>query len=139
MGRIYYLHRHDTGRNFRIEEGQVVTLGRAFDNSVLVDDASVSRHHAAIRWKDGGIFVIDLNSTNGTFVNGEKLEENYFYRLDYADEVKIGNIAFKIIDEKSAQDKNFLVSPVSPPTMVIDTKADIKKGIRKDDFDKSTS
>ncbi len=133
MGRIYYLHQCDTGRNFRMEEGQVVTLGRAFDNSILVDDVSVSRHHAAIRWKEGGIFVIDLNSTNGTFVNGEKADEGYFYRLDYADEVKIGNIAFKIIDEKSAQDKNFLVSPVSPPTMVIDAK----KAIKKDDFDKS--
>ncbi len=131
MGRIYYLHQNDTGRNYRIDEGVVVTIGRAFDNSVLIEDASVSRHHAAIRWKEGAIFLIDLASTNGSYVNGEKAEENYFYRLDYGDEVKIGNVSFAIIDEKSARDKNFLVTPITLKTVVINRKA-----IQKDDFEK---
>jgi len=51
--------------------------------------------------------------------------------LDYGDEVKIGNISFRVIDEKSARDKDFLISPMAPKTMIID-----RKSIQKDEFEK---
>ena len=47
-----------------------VIVGRARDVDFRVDDPNVSRRHAAIYWADGGIVVEDLDSTNGTLVNG---------------------------------------------------------------------
>ena len=133
MSALYYLYQEDNGRNVRVEEGKDITIGRAFDNTILIDDASVSRHHAAIRWKKGLLYVTDLNSTNGTTVNGEKVQEGFFYELNYTDQVKIGNVAFKVLDEQSVITKNFSAHRMPAKTMVIDMK---KRTLNKDDFDK---
>ena len=45
-------------------------VGRARDADFRIDDANVSRHHAAIFWADGNVVLEDLGSTNGTMVNG---------------------------------------------------------------------
>jgi pSer/pThr/pTyr-binding forkhead associated (FHA) protein len=50
-------------------QGRVV-VGRARDADFRVDDPNVSRRHAAFFWEDGRIMVQDLESTNGTMVNG---------------------------------------------------------------------
>ncbi len=50
----------------------VITLGRKPDNDIALDNAAVSGHHCKFYEAGGGWFVEDLNSTNGTFVNGKK-------------------------------------------------------------------
>jgi pSer/pThr/pTyr-binding forkhead associated (FHA) protein len=47
-----------------------VIVGRAKDADFRVDDPNVSRRHAAIFWAEGSLMVMDLDSTNGTMVNG---------------------------------------------------------------------
>ena len=56
-------------RTHEFNKGRVV-VGRARDADFRVDDPNVSRFHAAIYWDDGRIMVQDLESTNGTMVNG---------------------------------------------------------------------
>lgn len=51
-----------------------VTVGRGSDNDVVLDDPTVSRHHVVFERLAAGWSVHDLNSTNGTFVNGEPLQ-----------------------------------------------------------------
>lgn len=59
-----------------LSEG-TTTIGRAADNVLVVDRAGVSRHHAELRW-DGSQFVLaDLDSKNGTWVNGQRLTAPY--------------------------------------------------------------
>src|SRR3954468_14507003 len=61
------------GREISIGDS-VVTAGRAPDNSIaFVEDPNVSRYHVEIENRADGFWVIDLNSSNGTSVNGEKL------------------------------------------------------------------
>lgn len=53
--------------------GAYATIGRAPDNDVVLDDPSVSGHHARLAWSDGKLLVEDLSSANGTFVDGERV------------------------------------------------------------------
>ena len=54
--------------------GEVTDLGRAGSNDIVIDDERVSEQHTRVRVDDEGQFVVwDLASSNGTFVNGEKI------------------------------------------------------------------
>lgn len=51
--------------------GVGLTIGRAPDNAVIIDNPAVSGHHARVFSESGAVILEDLNSTNGTFVNGQ--------------------------------------------------------------------
>ena len=71
----------------------IVTVGRHEASDVFLDDVSVSRHHGIFtKTASGRITVRDLNSLNGTYVNGTRVEETV---LHSGDEVQIGK--FKLI------------------------------------------
>jgi pSer/pThr/pTyr-binding forkhead associated (FHA) protein len=69
----------DSGRNFPIEKPRVV-IGRS-EADIPLSDSEISRSHAAIEIEDEAVTVVDLGSTNGTFVGGSRIEscelENY--------------------------------------------------------------
>jgi hypothetical protein len=52
-----------------------VTVGRAGDNNVVLQDASTSGHHARIELRGAQVFVVDQNSSNGTCVNGQRVQQ----------------------------------------------------------------
>jgi pSer/pThr/pTyr-binding forkhead associated (FHA) protein len=62
-----------SGGEFFIRDGQKLSIGRDISSDVAIVDSKVSRNHATIISRAGRIFVEDHNSTNGTFVNGEKI------------------------------------------------------------------
>lgn len=75
------------------------TAGRHEASDLLLDDVSVSRHHALItRTASGRITLRDLNSLNGTYVNGARVEET---TLHSGDEVQIGK--FKLVFWEATQ------------------------------------
>jgi len=65
----------------------VVTIGRKADNDLVVDNLAVSSHHARIAKLDDGFVIQDTGSTNGIFLNGEKVAE---HTLKYGDQIMIG-------------------------------------------------
>jgi pSer/pThr/pTyr-binding forkhead associated (FHA) protein len=67
-----------------------ITVGRDADNAISLDDALASRHHAVIQKVKGALFVKDLGSTNGTFVNGVPVPRGKYMLLHQADIVLIG-------------------------------------------------
>jgi hypothetical protein len=82
-------HLHDSERllatrPFLILEGQrhialagpTVSLGRSFDNDIIVDDARVSRYHAQLRRRYDRYVIFDLGSTGGTTINGYAVQES---------------------------------------------------------------
>ena len=69
---------------------KVITIGRSSENDVSLPDMNVSRHHAQIVQADNGTYTItDLNSLNGTFVNGQRIMGTA--TLNESDFVKIGD------------------------------------------------
>jgi two-component system response regulator AtoC len=58
----------------QLAEGQSLVIGRAPPADLTVRDSSLSRQHATVELKDGEVWVEDLQSTNGTQINGEKIE-----------------------------------------------------------------
>lgn len=56
-----------------IKDSGIVTIGRAMDNTLCANSDGVSSHHARIYIESGTLMIEDLNSTNGTFINGQRI------------------------------------------------------------------
>src|SRR5262245_18158668 len=68
-----------------------VSIGRARDNSIAIDDGTVSQYHAVIEARGAGFWLSDLGSTNGTVVNGEAIA--FACELKDGDLISIGDAA----------------------------------------------
>ena len=83
----------------RVEVDAELVLGRE-DAGLTIDDEELSRRHAVIRPGEGGIEIEDLGSTNGTFVNGSRIDGPT--RLAGGDTVKIGRSVLEIEGARAA-------------------------------------
>ncbi len=81
------------GARHKIEKKSLF-LGRGDDCDIHIDDSSASRRHAEIRPGLSSNYVIDLQSTNGTFVNDKKIS---VHKLEDGDYVRIGNWIFRYL------------------------------------------
>jgi pSer/pThr/pTyr-binding forkhead associated (FHA) protein len=70
-----------------------LTIGRETDNMLIIPDPSVSRHHARIAFENGALVVYDLNSTNGVYVNEQRISKQ---SLRAGDIVRFGMARFRI-------------------------------------------
>src|SRR5277367_5820838 len=77
-----------SGKSFDLS-GAEITVGRVADNKIQVEHASVSGHHAMLRLEALDYVIKDLDSTNGTRINGEKIAEQKLRRNDI---LRLGNI-----------------------------------------------
>jgi len=67
-----------------------ITIGRSTDNDVVIDNKLASRHHALIQKIKDEYYIKDLESTNGTFLNGEQIPGDKYVKLGESDTVTIG-------------------------------------------------
>ena len=72
----------------------VTTLGRDVNNGIVLDDPFASAEHAVLTYRGRNWYVEDLQSTNGTFVNGVPVEG--VGPLGFGDEVQVGEIRFRL-------------------------------------------
>ena len=84
--------RDQRGRTFEL--GQEVTVGRAGGCQITLDDSYASQLHARVFERDGILYVEDLGSTNGTFVDGRKVTSPV--ALQRGDHVKVGNTVLEV-------------------------------------------
>ena len=81
---------------------EAVKIGRNDSNDIVIDEDSMSGDHAELHQRAGGNYELtDLNSTNGTRVNGEKLSEPVM--LNNGDKVRFGNVEAVYVSEISAE------------------------------------
>ncbi len=76
------------GKNLPVT-GQI-TIGREPENTIHIDDGLVSRYHALVQKIKDAYFIKDLDSTNGTFVNGHEIPKGNYIKLNRADVIRIG-------------------------------------------------
>ncbi len=74
-------------KQFDVEEGQRLIIGRGDDAEIRIDNTAISRHHSAIELQNGKPFLQDLCSLNGTLVNGKKID---FIQIFEGDDIIIG-------------------------------------------------
>lgn len=91
----------ETVSNSDLKAGSVVpirgevTIGRKQGNSLIIPDQHVSGQHAKIFIKNNTLYIEDLNSTNGTFINGERI--NSIVKLFPKDEIKVGSTKLRVL------------------------------------------
>src|SRR5271157_2148399 len=89
------------GGEFPIVTDKQILVGRSSDLDMVLVEDMVSRKHARIAMQGDQIWIEDLGSTNGTFVNGEKIKRA---RLKQGDRVLIGTSILKVIAGDAARD-----------------------------------
>ena len=88
-----------SGGEFSIREGQKLSIGRDISSDVAIVDSKVSRNHASITARDGKLFIEDHNSTNGTYINGEKLSPSTETELKIGSKFSVGDSTILVGDE----------------------------------------
>ena len=81
------------GRTYTLSNA--LTIGRVDDNDIIIDDDTfISSHHARIEVRPEGVWVVDLKSTNGSFVNGQRLTGERSVRK--GDRIQVGSTVLEM-------------------------------------------
>lgn len=86
-------------KNFALDKKEYI-IGRANECDFIIDGKEVSRRHARIYYGNGKFKIEDLNSTNGTFVNGKQIKSA---ELKHGDEINIGNFTIIFDDGRGIE------------------------------------
>jgi pSer/pThr/pTyr-binding forkhead associated (FHA) protein len=89
------------------------TLGRRPYNDIVIDNLAVSGEHAVLQMVGADVFIEDLNSTNGTYINGKAIKKQL---LTHNDTVEIGKYKIKyLVDESGDYEKTMIMRPGGTP------------------------
>lgn len=81
------------GQTFTLSN--TLTIGRVDDNDIIItDDSFVSSHHARIEIRPDSVWVVDMKSTNGTFVNGQRVSDARSVRK--GDRIQVGGTVLEM-------------------------------------------
>jgi pSer/pThr/pTyr-binding forkhead associated (FHA) protein len=103
------------------------TIGRLPDNDIRIDNAAVSGHHSLIINILNDSFLEDLNSTNGTYVNGKLIKK---HALQHGDVITAGHHQLRYVDDQ-VEEADVGADDEFQKTMVIEPNRDMEKQIAK--------
>ncbi len=88
------------GQEYRLH--RITDIGREPEhNDIVIDDRTISRQHARIRYEKGAFVIYDLASANGVFVNGERVQRRV---LMHGDRIKLGQVMFGVVIVQEDED-----------------------------------
>ena len=100
-----------------------LSVGRGSDNDVVLGSKQVSRNHAVLSVLNGELYVKDLESSNGTFINEQRIEGNKSQRLDANDTLGFASFDFQVSAPVAAILDNEQAAPVVSDEPVLSTNA----------------
>src|ERR687886_3050111 len=106
----YKLIATEGAQSYELRTGAPLVVGRAMTSDIPVLDPTISRRHAELLWDETGIHVRDLGSSNGTFLNGMRVESA---KLSAGDIITFGKGAFR--GKEGRADHPTPVGEGSPP------------------------
>jgi hypothetical protein len=142
MAKLVILNQGMTGRTFELNVERT-TVGRVEENTFQIADASVSSRHAEIILRGTEILIRDLNSTNGTFLNGEKISEVV---LKPGQILRFGQVELKIDDGQPVPQpappapvsaSASAPAPAPAPKKAVDATMVIPRGVSLNDLEQS--
>jgi pSer/pThr/pTyr-binding forkhead associated (FHA) protein len=119
----------DRGRQKKVRN-TTLRIGRK-NGDLVLNDTKISSDHAVIEFRQGKFFLKDLNSTNGTFINDERIDEK---QLKHLDEIKLGftTLLFRLLEKSPKKTKK---SSSTKDTAEFSQKSDVTEA----EFDSSNS
>ena len=102
---------------------EVLTLGRSSEADIQIHDTLISRIHCRLEWENGQWYLLDLGSTNGTWMVGRKVDKKV--PLPLKTSIRIGNTIFELIDIYAADTQSFsrpfIAYSIEPETLATST------------------
>ena len=123
MARLVLLSEGFTGRTLDLKS-ETTTVGRVSDNAFEIPEGSVSSHHAEIILRGGDVVVRDLNSTNGTFINGDQITGEAILKAGQI--LRLGTIEMRLETGEAA--------PTKKKTRLEQTRV-IPQGVKLDELE----
>jgi len=102
---------------YPILKDRILTIGRSDQNDITIDETAVSNLHAEVEYETGAYYITDIQSKNGTFVDGELVISR---KLINGNIISIGDYSLRFQNEESA-DSLDEADPLNQATMMIDT------------------
>jgi hypothetical protein len=128
MGRTFILHisRGTLSQEYVLNQ-PVTSIGRRADNAIVLDDSEVSRRHAEVELTGGSAQIIDLGSSNGTLVNGVKIEPDSPQEIKEGDTISIGDYTIvvhpsPVLSDTSAPSPSGTIPPVQATVITEEVK-----------------
>jgi len=102
LNKLYVIDGPDKGKSFNLDD-DITTIGRSPDNDIRISDKAVSRHHGKFLKKDDKIIIVDLNSLQGVFIDGEKIEPGQEVEITKESNLVIGRTILSFQEESSGR------------------------------------
>jgi adenylate cyclase len=101
----------DGTQSFELREGPPLVIGRAPNSDVPIFDPTISRRHAEVQCGGGGFAIRDLGSSNGTYVNGERVSER---AIVPGDVLTFGKVSFRVTEPPEIPTPAWRPAPAHP-------------------------
>ncbi len=126
MAKLVVLSEGFSGRSHDLKTDKT-TIGRVEDNSFHIAEGSVSSHHCEILMRGNEVVVKDLNSTNGTYINGEKVSESV---LKPGQILRLGQLEMRLETDATAAS--------AATKKKLDQTSVIPQGVKLNEFEQGT-
>jgi pSer/pThr/pTyr-binding forkhead associated (FHA) protein len=140
MPKLVVLSEGLTGRSYELKVDKT-TVGRLEDNAFQIAEQSVSSHHCELLLKGNDVIVRDLNSTNGTYINGEKVSEKV---LKPGQILRLGNVEARLETDGAASTATGATAGAAAAAAAEKKKQDrntsvIPRGVKLNEFEQGAA
>jgi pSer/pThr/pTyr-binding forkhead associated (FHA) protein len=148
MAKLVVLSPEQKGRSYELKVDKT-TIGRVEDNTFQITESSVSSHHCEVLLRGSDVVIKDLNSTNGSFINGEKISEGV---LKPGQTLRLGQVELRLETGDSTTAPPAPAAPAIPvpasgpaaapaiggPKRQLDQTVVMKRGVSLDELEQGT-